>query len=104
MQKDLTHYVISSAFALFSLMTAIIGGLIRGKLKDIESDNQVLAERLDKTEGAWADNLKELTAAIQQLQISISKLESTHGSVVTLEAKVEKLSAKVIKLETILEK
>ena len=98
---DLSAYLLKGIFAVFAVLTSIVGYLIKGKLTDLESDNKVLAQRLTHSENAWSDNLKELTDAIHSLQLSITKIEVSHAAITSLEAKVEKLNAKVIKLETI---
>lgn len=98
---DLSAYALRGVFAIFAVLTSIVGYLIKGKLSDLESDNIVLAQRLTINENAWSGNLEKLTNAIHSLELSITKIEVSHQAIASLENKVDKLSDKVIKLETL---
>ena len=101
MQKDLSAYIIQAVFAVFGFMTTVIMFMVKGRLNRLEEDTRVLSDRVTKNDEQWGKNLKDLTKAINQLQVSIAKMELVNKGVSNLESKVEIISTKMTRLETL---
>ncbi len=112
MKDTFWPYIISGFFGVISFLSMLSVRLASKKIADLEKadeklaekvagDHKMLAESIRANNDALGENLKELTNAIQGLQLSLAKQEAVNSTIDDLKSKVEKLTIKVTKLEVI---
>ena len=112
MKDTVWPYVISGFFGVISFLTMVSVRLAGKKIQDLEradeklaekvaEDHKVLAESIKANNDVLGENLKELTNAIQGLQVSLAKQETVNLTITELKSKLENLTIKVSKLEVI---